>query len=103
MFRQYVESRDIKYVDFQVLPSAADRAALMKTINDARQKLESGAAPAEIVRKAQSQIAYSGIAATKRAFTPDVATKLDSMQVGQVTAPFETAYDNTINVVKLIK
>ena len=102
MFRQYVESRDIKYVDFQVLPSAADRAALMKTINDARQKLESGAAPAEIVRKAQSQIAYSGIVATKRAFTPDVATKLDSMQVGQVTAPFETAYDNTINVVKLI-
>ena len=102
MFRQYVESRDIKYVDFQVLPSAADRAALMKTINDARQKLESGAAPAEIVRKAQSQIAYSGIAATKRAFTPDVATKLDSMQVGQVTVPFETAYDNTINVVKLI-
>ena len=102
MFRQYVESRDIKYVDFQVLPSAADRAALMKTINDARQKLESGAAPAEIVRKAQSQIAYSGIAATKRAFTPDVATKLDSMQVGQVTALFETAYDNTINVVKLI-
>ena len=102
MFRQYVESRDIKYVDFQVLPSAADRAALMKTINDARQKLESGAAPAEIVRKAQSQIAYSGIAANKRAFTPDVATKLDSMQVGQVTAPFETAYDNTINVVKLI-
>ena len=102
MFRQYVESRDIKYVDFQVLPSAADRTALMKTINDARQKLESGAAPAEIVRKAQSQIAYSGIAATKRAFTPDVATKLDSMQVGQVTAPFETAYDNTINVVKLI-
>ena len=91
MFRQYVESRDIKYVDFQVLPSAADRAALMKTINDARQKLESGAAPAEIVRKAQSQIAYSGIAATKRAFTPDVATKLDSMQVGQVTVRFRLA------------
>jgi peptidyl-prolyl cis-trans isomerase D len=102
MFRQYVESRDIKYVDFQVLPSAADRAALMKTINEARQKLESGAAPADIVRKAQSQVAYTGIAATKRAFAPDIATKLDSMQVGQVSAPFETAYDNTVNVVKLI-
>ena len=102
MFRQYVESSDIKYVDFQVLPSAADRAALMKTINEARQKLESGAAPADIVRKAQSQVAYTGIAATKRAFAPDIATKLDSMQVGQVSAPFETAYDNTVNVVKLI-
>ena len=102
MFRQYVESSDIKYVDFQLLPSAADRAALMKTINEARQKLESGAAPADIVRKAQSQVAYTGIAATKRAFAPDIATKLDSMQVGQVSAPFETAYDNTVNVVKLI-
>ncbi|MBQ9229682.1 MAG: SurA N-terminal domain-containing protein [Prevotella sp.] len=102
MFKQYVESRNIKYVDFQVLPSAADRTALMKTINDARQKLESGAAPAEVVRKAQSQIAYTGIAATKRAFASDIAVKLDSMQIGQVSAPFETAYDNTVNVVKLI-
>ena len=102
MFKQYFESRDIKYVDFQVVASAADRAALMKSINDARQKLESGAAPAEVVRKAQSQVAYTGIAATKRAFAPDIATKLDSMQIGQVSAPFETAYDNTINVVKLI-
>ncbi|MBQ7419264.1 MAG: SurA N-terminal domain-containing protein [Prevotella sp.] len=102
MFKQYAESRDIKYVDFQVVPSQADRAALMKTINEARQKLESGAAPAEIVRKAQSQIPYTGIAATRRAFAADIATKLDSMQVGQVSAPFETAYDNTVNVIKLI-
>ena len=102
MFKQYVESRDVKFVDFQVVASAADRAALMKTINEARQKLESGAAPADIVRKAQSQIAYTGIAATKRAYAPDIAAKLDSMQVGQVSAPFETAYDNTVNVIKLI-
>ena len=102
MFKQYVESRDIKFVDFQVVASAADRAALMKTINEARQKLESGAAPADVVRKAQSQIAYTGIAATKRAYAPDIAAKLDSMQVGQVSAPFETAYDNTVNVIKLI-
>ena len=102
MFKQYVESRDVKFVDFQVVASAADRAALMKTINEARQKLESGAAPADVVRKAQSQIAYTGIAATKRAYAPDIAAKLDSMQVGQVSAPFETAYDNTVNVIKLI-
>lgn len=102
MYRQYVETRDIKYVDFQVLPSKADRDSLMRTMNDARQKLESGAAPAEVVRKAHSQVPYTGIAATKRAFTPDVAARLDSMQVGQVTEAFESAYDNTMNVVKLI-
>ena len=102
MFKQYVESRDIKYVDFQVVASKADRDALMKTMKDAQQKLESGVVAGEVVRKAQSQVAYTGIAATRNAFPNDIAAKLDSMQVGQVTAPFETAYDNTLNVVKLI-
>ena len=101
-FKQYVESRDIKYVDFQVVASAADRAELMKTMKDAQQQLESGMTPAEVVRKAQSQIAYIGIAATRSAFPNDIAAKIDSMQIGQVSAPFETAYDNTLNVVKLI-
>ena len=102
MFKQYVESRDIKYVDFQVVASKADRDALMQTMKDAQQQLESGIAPAEVVRKAQSQQAYTGIPATRKAFSSDVAAKLDSMTVGQVTAPFETKSDNTFNVVKLI-
>ena len=101
-FRQYFETRDIKYVDFQVVASKADREELMKTMQDARQQLENGLAPAEVVRKAQSQIAYVGIPAQRSAFPNDIATKLDSMQVGQVSAPFETALDNTLNVVKLI-
>ena len=101
-YRQYFETRDIKYVDFQVVASKADRDALMKNMQEARQQLESGVAPAEAVRKAQSQIAYVGIAAQRSAFPSDIAAKIDSMQVGQVTAPFETAYDNTLNVVKLI-
>lgn len=102
MFKQTVESRDIKYVDFQVLPSKTDRAALNKTMSEAKLKLESGMTPSEVVRKAQSQVAYTGIAATKRAFPADVAAKLDSMAVGQTSAVFETSYDNTLNVIKLI-
>jgi peptidyl-prolyl cis-trans isomerase D len=102
MFKQTMETRDIKYVDFQVVASAADRQALMATMNDASDKLESGASPAEVVRKAQSQFPYTGIAATKRAYPTDIAAKLDSMTVGQTTRPFETKSDNTLNVVKLI-
>ena len=101
-FRQYFETRDIKYVDFQVVASKADRDALMKSMKEAQQQLESGVAPAEAVRKAQSLISYARIAAQRSAFPNDIAAKIDSMQVGQVTAPFETAYDNTLNVVKLI-
>ena len=53
MYEQYVESRDIKYVDFQVLASAADRKALMATMTDAQKQLQAGADPADVVRKAQ--------------------------------------------------
>ena len=56
MYRQYVETRDIKYVDFQVTPSAADRKALMATMVEAQKSLQADADPAQAVRKAQSQI-----------------------------------------------
>ena len=102
MFRQIAETRDIKYVDYQVVPSQADRTALMKTMQEARQKLVDGEAPADVVRKSQSTIAYTGIPVTTQAFPRDIAAKLDSMAVGQTTEPFETVADNTMNVVKLI-
>ena len=102
MFKQTVETRDIKYVDFQVTASPSDRTELMKTMEEAYAKLESGANPAEVVRKAQSQFPYTGIAATKRAYPNDIAAKIDSMAVGQTSRPFETKSDNTLNVVKLI-
>ncbi|MBO5059042.1 MAG: peptidyl-prolyl cis-trans isomerase, partial [Prevotella sp.] len=102
MFKQYFETRDIKYVDFQVLPSAADRQALMKTMQDAQKQLAEGADPALVTRKAQSSVAYVGIPVTRRAMPFDIAAKIDSMAVGQTSAPFETKGDNTLNVVKLI-
>ena len=102
MFKQTVETRDIKYVAYQVVASAADRQALMATMKEASDKLQSGANPAEVVRKAQSQFPYTGIAATKRAYPSDIAAKFDSMSVGQTTGPFETKSDNTLNVVKLL-
>ena len=102
MYRQYFESRDIKYVDFQVVASTADRAALLKTMQEAKQNFEAGQAVAEVVRKAQSQLPYTGFAVTRGALPNDIAKMLDSLQVGQVSVPFETRTDNTFNVVKYI-
>ena len=102
MFKQYVESRDFKYVDYQVVASAADRAALMKTMQEAQANFQAGQAVAEVVRKAQSQLPYVGMAVTRGALPRDIAAKIDSMQVGTVSAPFETKFDNTFNVVKYI-
>lgn len=102
MFKQYVETRDIKYVDVQILPSAADRKALAATMQKAYDELVAGGDPAQAVRKAQSAISYAGIAQTKKAFPQDIAARLDSMAVGQTTKPFENAADNTLNIIKLI-
>ena len=102
MYKQTVETRDIKYVDFQVVASAADRKALETTMSEAANKLQSGANPAEVVRKAQSQFPYTGIAATKRAYPTDIAAMLDSVSVGETSKVFETKFDNTLNVIKLL-
>ena len=102
MFKQYVESRDIKYVDFQVLPSAADRKALQKTMDEAAKSLQNGEDAATVVRKAQSAVAYTGLAVSRKVYPMDIAAKLDSMAVGQTSNVFETVSDNTLNVVKLI-
>ena len=102
LFKQANESRDIKYVDFQVLPSQADRKALMASMKQAAADLEAGVAPAEVVRKNQSSVGFTGLAISRNAMPRDIAAKVDSMTVGQTSAPFETMMDNTLNVVKLI-
>ena len=101
-FEQYVESRDIKYVDFQVLPSKADRDALMGRMKEAANGLQNGEDVATVVRKGQSLIPYTGVAVTRNALPRDIAARIDSMAVGQTSQPFETVSDNTLNVVKFI-
>jgi len=102
MYKQEVETRDIKYVSFQVLPSDADRAALMATMQEAQKSLQDGVATEQVIRKAQSQVAYTGMAVTRAALPTDIAAKVDSMAVGQTSTVFETRSDNTLNVVKLL-
>lgn len=101
-FKQYEETRSIKYVDYQVLPSASDRAALNKTVAGYVQSLKETADPVEIVRNSGSLVTYLGIPQTKAAFPTDIAARLDFMAVGSTSAPVENKLDNTINVVKLI-
>lgn len=103
LFRQYIESRDIKYVDVKVIASNEDRAELLETLNEAAAALDAGEQDvATIVRKAQSSILYTGLPVTLKAFPRDIAKKIDSMHVGEIANPFETKSDNTLNVIKLI-
>lgn len=101
-FKQHEESRDVKYVEFQVLPSQADRVALDKTFKTYAQDLQNAVDPSEVVRKSASYVAYLGIPQTKGAFSSDIAARLDSIAVGSMVGPFENKADNTLNIIRLM-
>lgn len=101
-FKQYVESRDIKYVTVQVAPSANDHAALQKSFTKYTADLAAAADPANAVRKSTSLVNYLGLPVAKTAYAADIADRLDSMAVGQTVGPFESQMDNTLNVIKLV-
>ncbi len=101
-FKQYVESRDIKYVTVQVTPSANDRAALQKSFTKYTADLAAATDPANAVRKSTSLVNYLGLPVAKTAYASDIADRLDSMAVGQTFGPFESQMDNTLNVIKLV-
>lgn len=101
-FKQYVESRDIKFIDYQVTASANDKSAINKQFATYASELAAAADPAEVVRKSTSLINYLGIPVAKSAFPSDIAQRLDSMTVGQTFGPSVNHQDNTMNIVKLV-
>ena len=102
-FRQNVETRDIKFVDFQIKASAADRSQVVKEMNDFQKQLASAVDPAAVVSKSGSEIPYLGLPVSNKAYQqyPDIASKIDSLSVG-TTGVIENAQDNTLNIIRVL-
>ena len=100
-FKQLFETRDLKYVAYQIKASAADRNALVKEMNGYQKQLATAADPAQVVGKSNSQVPYLGVPVSKDAYPQDIAAKIDSMAVG-TTGVFESKTDNTLNIIRLI-
>lgn len=101
MFRMNTQSRDVKYVQYVVTPSASDRQAALTTVNDIAKQLSTADDPSEIVRKSTSLVPYLGIPVSKDAMPRDIAERIDSIAVGTTTAVVENKQDNTLNVIRL--
>ena len=99
-FYQPVETRDLKYVDFQIKASAADRTQLLKEMNGYQKQLATVADPTQLVSRSTSQVPYLGVPVSSSAFPQDIATKLDSMAVG-TTGVYENKQDNTFNIIRI--
>ena len=102
-FRQNVETRDIKFVDFQIKASAADRSQVVKEMNNFQKQLASAEDPAAVVSKSGSEIPYLGLPVSNKAYQqyPDIASKIDSLSVG-TTGVVENAQDNTLNIIRVL-
>ena len=101
-FRQNVETRDIKFVDFQIKASAADRNEIVKEMDDLQKQLATAADPAAIISKSGSEIPYIGLPVSSKAYQqyPDIASKIDSLAVG-TTGVTENKQDNTLNIIRV--
>jgi len=101
-FKNYQDSRDIKFVSVQVAASQKDRDELMKVMNKAYAEFQGDSlAVTEVIRTSQSNVSYLGLPVSRAALPVDLADSITKMSVGQVTAPFESR-DNTFNVVKFL-
>ena len=102
-FRQYVETRDIKYIDVQVVASAEDKAALQKELLEYSEQLTAmGADYTSFIRSTGSDYPYVDLYYTKEAYPADIIARLDSAAVGEVYGPYFNSSDNTLNAFKKI-
>ena len=97
LFKQDVETRDVKIIDIQVVASDEDKKAAEADLAEVASKLaaaNTNTAAGNAVRQASSLVAYSDVYKKKEAFPNMVSSALDSAAVGTVAKP---AYDGMTN------
>lgn len=102
-FRQNTETRDIKFVDYQIKASASDRNAIVKDMNELQKQLATATDPSMVISKSGSMIPYLGLPVSSKAYQqyPDIASKIDSLDVG-TTGVTENKQDNTLNIIRVM-
>ena len=103
MYKQMMETRDIKYIDVQVIPSDEDRAELFNEVTEYAGQLKETTEMAAFIRSTGSVVPFSEVAINKSAYPSDIATRIDSVQIGQVFGPYYNAADDSYNAMMVIK
>lgn len=103
LFKQPVETRDIKYIDVRVTPSEADRKAVQDEVTEFSSQLAATTDNyATFIRSTGSSVAYADIPVNKSVLPSDVASRLDSTSVNDIYGPYYNQADDSYNVFKLI-
>ena len=102
-FKQLAETRNIRFVDVQVLPSDADRKAVLDEVTEYSEQLNNTTADfGTFVRSTGSAVSYSDIPVNKSVLPSDVAARLDSIGMNEVFGPYYSQADDSYNAFKII-
>ena len=100
-FRQYVETRNIKFIDVQVTASPEDKAAIQEEVEEYTTQMSSNNEDyTTFIRSTGSVTPYVDLFYTTKSLPADVVARLDSVTVGGVFGPYYNVSDNTINSFK---
>ena len=103
-YRQYAESRDVKYIDVAVVPSEEDRAALMEEVTEfAGQLAEAAESDIDgVIRMSESTIPFSLMPRTAAGLPEDVAERIANVAVGEVVPAYYNEADDSYNTFRYL-
>lgn len=102
-YKQLVETRNIRYVDVQVLPSDADRKAVLDEVTEYSEQLNNTTTDmGAFIRTTGSAVSYSDIPVNKSVLPSDVVARLDSIGMNEVFGPYYNQTDDSYNAFKII-
>ena len=102
-FKQPVETRDIKYIDFRVTPSETDRQEVLQEVTEYSNQLADVTSDfGAFVRSTGSTVIYADIPVNKTVLPSDVAARLDSVSIGEVYGPYYNQTEDSYNAFKIV-
>lgn len=98
LYKQEIDTRDIKYISVKVSPSESDRNALLAEMQEYTDSLKAGNLDREtIIRLSRSELGYNDLMWTKESFTEDIQLRIEAAAVDSVVGPYYNPSDNTFN------
>lgn len=105
MYKQVIETRDIRYIDVQVKASKADIAKLEEEMKQSTENLRNASTEKEIeiaVKTSETEYRYLNLLKSKKAFPMAIANRIDSVEVGTTTNPVFDVATNSYYAFRLV-
>ena len=102
MYKQDIETRNIKYIDVLVTPSEEDRAAILSEVTEYANQLASATELASFIRSTGSVVPFQEIAINKEVYPSDVVARIDSVNIGEVYGPYYNQADDSYNAMQIL-